>query len=156
MSLNATLLGQMITFAIFVIFTMKVVWPILEKTLEERKTKIALGLEAAEKGHKKLLETEALIETKLAEAKKQRETILIQATQTATTILEDVKESAKIEKEKIIASGYRELEQIILKTKNELREQLVFLIITGVEKILKKEVVYDTYKDIISSLSKTL
>ncbi len=54
MSINATILGQMITFGIFVLFTMKVVWPILDKALTDRKNKIAEGLSAAEQGHMKL------------------------------------------------------------------------------------------------------
>mgnify|MGYP001586491987 CR=1 FL=1 len=156
MSLNATLLGQMITFAIFVLFTMKVIWPILEKTLEERKIKIALGLEAAEKGHKKLLEAEVTIEGNLLEAKKQKEEILIQATKTASKIIEEAKEFAKLEKEKIIVSGYREIEQATLKVKNELKEQVIALVVSGVEKILKKEISSDTHKDILITLSKAL
>ena len=50
MSINATLIGQMITFTLLVWFTMKYVWPPLIEALEERKQKIADGLAAAEKG----------------------------------------------------------------------------------------------------------
>ena len=50
MSINATLIGQMITFALLVWFTMKYIWPPLFDSLEERKKKIADGLAAAEKG----------------------------------------------------------------------------------------------------------
>ena len=156
MSLNATLLGQMLTFAVFVLFTMKVVWPVLEKSLEERKIKIALGLEAAEKGHKKLLDAEITIKEQLADAKKQKEDIIIQATQTALRIVDEAKESAKLEKEKIINSGYREIEQAVYKAKNELKESVVNLIILGVEKILKKEINELTHKDTIYALAKSL
>jgi len=48
-NLNLTLLGQMISFAIFVWFCMKYVWPPIMSALEERQSKIAQGLaEAAE------------------------------------------------------------------------------------------------------------
>ena len=50
MNFNATLFGQMIAFAIFVWFCMKFVWPPIIKALEDRKTRIADGLAAAEKG----------------------------------------------------------------------------------------------------------
>ena len=44
MNINATLIGQAIWFALFVIFCMKFVWPPISKALEERKQKIAEGL----------------------------------------------------------------------------------------------------------------
>ena len=36
MNINLTLFGQMVTFAIFVWFCMKFIWPILLASLEER------------------------------------------------------------------------------------------------------------------------
>lgn len=155
MNLNATLLGQMITFAFFVFFTMKFVWPILEKTLEERKAKITLGLEAAEKGQKKLLETEKIINQKLTETKEQCAKIILQATHTSTNMVEEAKQLAKIEKERIITTGYRELEQILLKTKKELIEKVSNLTILNTEKILKREINEESHKDILSSLLKS-
>ena len=54
MNINATLIVQIITFAFFVWFTMRFVWPPITKALEERQNKIAEGLAAAERGHKEL------------------------------------------------------------------------------------------------------
>ena len=50
MNLNATLLGQMVTFAVFVGFTMKFVWPPITNALAQRQKRIAEGLAAAERG----------------------------------------------------------------------------------------------------------
>ena len=47
MNFNATLIGQTISFAAFVWFCMKFVWPPIMQALEERKAKIADGLAAA-------------------------------------------------------------------------------------------------------------
>jgi F-type H+-transporting ATPase subunit b len=47
MNINATIIGQMIAFAIFIAFCMKYVWPPIMQALEERKKKIADGLAAA-------------------------------------------------------------------------------------------------------------
>ena len=54
MNINLTLLGQMITFALFVWFTMKYVWPPMMKALAERQKKIADGLAAAEQSQRDL------------------------------------------------------------------------------------------------------
>ena len=47
MNINLTLIAQLISFAVFVWFTMKYVWPPLVKALEARKAQIADGLAAA-------------------------------------------------------------------------------------------------------------
>src|SRR3990167_6870014 len=54
MNINLTLFGEMITFAIFVWFTMRFVWPPLMKALTERREKIAAGLAAAERSQRDL------------------------------------------------------------------------------------------------------
>jgi len=40
MDLNATFLGQLITFAVFVWFTMRYVWPPIVKAMRERQDKL--------------------------------------------------------------------------------------------------------------------
>ena len=50
MNFNATLIGQTITFIVFVWFCMKFVWPPIMHALQERKKKIADGLAASERG----------------------------------------------------------------------------------------------------------
>ena len=48
MNINMTFLGQMISFAILIWFTMKFIWPPLMAAIEERQQKIAEGLAAAD------------------------------------------------------------------------------------------------------------
>ena len=50
MNFNATLIGQSITFIVFVWFCMRFIWPPVMNALETRKKKIADGLAAAERG----------------------------------------------------------------------------------------------------------
>ena len=59
MNFNATLIGQTITFIVFVWFCMKFIWPPVMNALETRKKKIADGLAAGERGrHEKELAEE--------------------------------------------------------------------------------------------------
>ena len=60
----------MITFLIFVVFTMKFIWPPIVKALRERQKKIADGLEAAERG-KNSLELAQQKSTKLLQEAKE-------------------------------------------------------------------------------------
>jgi len=59
---NATFIGQLIAFAVFVVFCMKYVWPPLMAAIEERQKKIADGLEASERAEKDLELAQAAIE----------------------------------------------------------------------------------------------
>ena len=54
MNMNLTLLGQAISFAIFVWFCMRYVWPPIIAALEAREAEIADGLASAEKGRHEL------------------------------------------------------------------------------------------------------
>ncbi|HZX79541.1 MAG TPA: F0F1 ATP synthase subunit B, partial [Lysobacter sp.] len=58
MNINMTFFGQMITFAILIWFTMKFIWPPLNKAIEERQQKIAEGLAAAEQSQKNLAQAQ--------------------------------------------------------------------------------------------------
>ena len=49
MNINLTLIGQMIVFALFVMFCMKNIWPLIIAAMQERAEKIADGLEAADR-----------------------------------------------------------------------------------------------------------
>jgi len=48
-NINGTLVAQAIVFALLVLFTMKFVWPPIAAALDERASKIADGLAAADK-----------------------------------------------------------------------------------------------------------
>ena len=75
MDLNLTLLGEMITFAIFIWFTVKFVWPPLMNVMEERRKKIADGLAAAEQGERELEMAQVKVKRQLLDAKKSKKVI---------------------------------------------------------------------------------
>ena len=69
MSINATLIVQMIVFAILVWFTMKFVWPPITAALDERARKIADGLSAADKAKADLAAANSRVEQQLSAAR---------------------------------------------------------------------------------------
>ena len=91
MSLNLTLLGQMLTFILFIWFTMKFVWPPLTKLMAERQQQIADGLAAAEQGQKELELAQRQRQDILTDAKAKASTIVEQATHRANHIVEEAK-----------------------------------------------------------------
>ena len=117
---------------------MKFVWPVLEKMLKERETKIAEGLYAAERGHKELELAQKQAIKEIREARQKATLTIEQAHQQASRIIEDAKHEANQKKEQIVALGKTELEQAKSVAIEALRHNLVELTILSTEKILKR------------------
>jgi len=138
--INATLVGQMITFAIFVGFTMKFVWPALEKVLIARQEQIAQGLMAAERGHQELEIAQKKAAKQLQETREQIVHMLDQANKQVVMILEDAKREANEERAHIIEAGLAEVEQQRASAKSELQGEIAELVISITEKLLNRTV----------------
>ncbi len=156
MSINATLIGQMITFTLLVWFTMQYIWPPLIEALEERKKKISEGLAAAEKGQEdvKLAEKKAMIHLK--EAKAESANIIALAQKRANEVVEQSKDTAKLEGERMIESAKAQIEQEIQQAKETLRKEVSLLALKAAEQILQEEVDKAKHKDILNKVSAQL
>ena len=152
MNINATLLVQIITFALFVWFTMKFVWPPITKALEERKNKIAEGLAAAERGQKELELARYRAVQDLKEAKLQAADIVDKAQKRAAYLLDEAKQGAQADAARLIQMAQDQIEQEMNHAKEALRKQVSRLAIAGTEKILEREVNEETHKAIFDKL----
>lgn len=156
MSINATLIGQMITFALLVWFTMKYIWPPLFNSLEERRNKIAAGLAAADKSHEDLRLAEKKAKSVIKEAKDQSSEIVSLAQKRANEIVEESKDTAKKEGDRLILAAKAQLEQEIQQTKESLRKEVAALAVSAAEQILSAEIDKAKHQDIISKVSNKL
>ena len=140
MSINATLFVQAIVFAILVWFTMKFVWPPITNALDERASKIAAGLAAADKAKSELSSANKRVEEELAKSRTETTARLADAERRGQAIVEEAKAKATEEGNKIIAAAKVEAEQQSVKAREALREQVAALAVKGAEQILRKEV----------------
>ncbi len=152
MEINATLLGEIITFAILVLFTLKFVWPPLNKMLEERAEKIASGLAAAEKGKLELQNAENRILEELNHAQVRVTEIIKNAERRADDIILSAKNKALKESEKIITESKLQIEQEYMRAKEHLRTQVAGLVIQGAQQILKVEVDVKRHEAILADI----
>src|ERR1700729_4377250 len=97
MNINATLFGQFITFAIFIWFTMRYVWPPITHAMRDRANKIAEALAAAEKSKYEVEVAENQARMILREAKQEAAHIIEQAHVQAGKLIEEGKTQAKKE-----------------------------------------------------------
>ena len=152
MNINLTLIGQSITFAVFVWFCMKFVWPPVMAALNERKQKIADGLAAAEKGkHDEELAKERAAEV-LKEAKAKAQEIISAAEKRASQIVEESKDTARTEGERILAAANAEIEQEVNRARENLRGEVVSLAVAGAGRVLKREIDAKANEDLLKDL----
>lgn len=156
MNFNATLLGQLVTFGIFVWFTMKFVWPLLLKQMQERETRIADGLAAAEQGQKDFAEAQQKSIDEVSKGKDQAAVIISQAQKRGDEIVEEARVTAKKEGERIKESALSEIEQEKEKARQELRDQVAALAIAGAEQILMREVDHNAHNEVLAKISQQL
>ncbi|MFZ2452314.1 MAG: F0F1 ATP synthase subunit B [Methylovulum miyakonense] len=156
MSINATLIGQMITFALLVWFTMKYIWPPLFDSLEERRKKIAEGLAAAEKGQEEMQLAEKKAKNVLKEAKQQSSEIVSLAQKRANEIVEESKEAAKKEGDRLVLAARAQVEQEMQQAKEGLRQEVAALALVAAEQILGAEIDQAKHQDIINNVSNQL
>lgn len=156
MNFNATLIGQLIAFAVFVVFCMKFVWPFIIKAMEDRETRIADGLAAAEKGQVALSEAEAKKAEMLEESKQQAAEIISQGQKRHDEIVESAKDDARSEKEKILAAAQAEIEQQRTQTREQLRSDVANLALVAAEQILMREVDRNAHNDVLTKISAEL
>ena len=152
MNFNATLIGQSITFLVFVWFCMKYVWPPLMAAVEERKAKIADGLAAAERGKKDLELAQSKVSDDLKDAKRQGQDIIAQAQKRANEIVDEAKDSAREEAERIKHAASSDIEQQISSARESLRKEVSIIAIAGAEKILNREVDAAAHSQVLDDL----
>ncbi|HIA08278.1 MAG TPA: F0F1 ATP synthase subunit B [Chromatiaceae bacterium] len=153
MNFNLTLIGQLVSFAVFVWFCMKFVWPPLVAALDERTAKIADGLASAERGvHEQELAEKRATEV-LHEAKQQASDIIALSQKRAAEIVDEAKGDARTEGERIVHAAEAEVEQEVNRAREHLRTQVATLAMAGAEKILKKEIDVNAHQEILDRLA---
>ena len=152
MNFNATLIGQTITFIVFVWFCMKYIWPPLMAALEERNARITEGLAAAERGQKDLEDAKVKVSENLNEAKQQAQEIINQAQKRANEIVDGAKDIAREEADKIKNAATADIDQQINSAREQLRKEVSVIALAGAEQILKREVNADAHAAVLDEL----
>jgi F-type H+-transporting ATPase subunit b len=155
-NINGTLVAQAIVFALLVLFTMKFVWPPIATALDERASKIADGLAAADKAKSELSSANKRVEAELAKSRTETTASLADAERRGQAIVEEAKSKATEEGNKIIAAAKVEAEQQTVKARETLREQVAALAVKGAEQILRKEVNAGVHADLLGRLKTEL
>ncbi|MCZ6803821.1 MAG: F0F1 ATP synthase subunit B [Proteobacteria bacterium] len=156
MNFNATVIGQIIAFAVFWWFCTKFIWPVIIKILDDRKKTIADGLAAAEKGVHELKLAEKRAKEIRHEGKEQSQGFITQAQKRADEIVDEAKDTARLEGERILVAARTEIERERQQVKEDLRQEVATLAIAGAEQILRREVDRAAHKEVLDQISASL
>jgi F-type H+-transporting ATPase subunit b len=153
MDINMSLIGQMLTFAVLVWFSMKFVFPALNTALDERAKRIADGLAAADQGQASMAVAEKRAQAELAGAREEAQKRVADAEKRAHLAAEEIKQQATAEAERIIAQAKADADQQMNKAREALRAQVADLAVKGAEQILKREVTASAHADLLTRLA---
>ena len=153
MNPNITLLGQMLSFAILIWFTVKFIWPPLMKAIEERQQKIAEGLAAADNAQKNLAQAQDKVNEELKAARAKANEIIEQAHQRANQIVDAAKNEAISEGTRQKALAQNEIDAAANRAREDLRKQVSALAVTGAEKLLRREIDANAHKALLDELA---
>jgi F-type H+-transporting ATPase subunit b len=152
-NINYTIIGQTITFFIFVAFVFKYVWPPIMQAMKERSEKIANGLEAADRAERDLELAKEEAGKKLRAAKQEAQTIIDSANKRANQILDEAKENALAEGARLKAAAAAEVEQEVNRAREELRAQVATLVMQGAEAVLESSIDAKAHNELVNKLA---
>lgn len=156
MNLNLTLIAQAVSFALFIWFTVKFVWPPMLRAIEARQKTIADGLAAAEQGRRSLEVSTRQADEAVREARNRAAEILAQAEKRAAQMIDEARNAAKDEGEREKAAAKAEIEQAVTRAREQLRDRVASLAVAGAEKILRREVDAKAHGELLETIKREL
>jgi F-type H+-transporting ATPase subunit b len=151
-SINATLIAQIIVFGILIWFTMKFLWPPIAAAMDERAQRIAEGLSAAERAQAELKDADARVAEEIKKARAQAAEIVDKAHAQANQIVDKAKTDALLEAARVKATAQTEIEGMAGKAREALRGQVAALALQGASKIVQREIDPAAHKALLDQL----
>ncbi|VFP81703.1 F0F1 ATP synthase subunit B [Candidatus Erwinia haradaeae] len=138
MDINATILGQAIAFIVFVGFCMKYVWPPLMTAITQRQKEVSDAFTAVEHAKKDLELSKLNVVNQIQTAKNNARIILEEAYENRAQLLNEAKDSAMQERKKILTEAQAIIHKERQRMREELRQQVTELIMSGVQQIIER------------------
>jgi F-type H+-transporting ATPase subunit b len=156
MNINLTLFAQAVTFAAFIWFTVKFVWPFMLRAIEARQKTIADGLAAAEQGRRTLEISTRQADEDIKRARERAAEIIAAAERRSAQMIDEAKSEAKEEGAREKAAAKAEIAQEVTRAREQLRDRVASLAVAGAEKILRREVDAKAHGELLESIKRQL
>ena len=133
------LFWMVVTFAVVFFILAKFGFPIIVKSVEERKAYINDALKSAREANEQLASVKAQSEKILAEAHDEQARILSEAAATRERIVRDAQDKARAEGDRLMAEVKKQIETEKESAIRDIRRQVAILSVGIAEKVLRSE-----------------
>ncbi|MBV9343842.1 MAG: F0F1 ATP synthase subunit B [Gammaproteobacteria bacterium] len=153
MNINLTLIVQMIVFALLIFITMRYIWPVILRAMDERERKIAHGLAAAEQGEQALANARGQADEIIRTARERANQIIDHAQHRANELVEEAKGSASTEGARLVAAAQQQIELDTTRARESLRREVAGIAVGAAAKLLEREIDPRTHAELLDKLA---
>jgi F-type H+-transporting ATPase subunit b len=156
MNLNATLIVQVAVLVILGWITMKFIWPPLIRAIDDRRKKIADGLDAAERGHRELQSANGEAQIIITDARESALKIVDQANRRSGEMMEEARSAAMSEGQRLVGDARQEAALEQARARDQLRKDVGTLAVAGASRLLEREIDPKAHAELIEQLAREI
>ena len=149
LTLNGTLIAQLLIFLVMLGVLYRFAWGPLLKILNERRERIQQGVEATERAKQELEAAEKERQAKLEEARREAQAMLDRIAKQAEDLRKELEAKAREQAEALIARARAEIRQEREKAVQELRSQVADLAVMAAGRIIGESLDAKKHRELI-------
>jgi F-type H+-transporting ATPase subunit b len=149
LTLNGTLIAQLLIFLVMLGVLYRFAWGPLLKILNERRERIQQGVEATERAKRELEEAERERQAKLEEARREAQAILDRIAKQGEDLRKELEAKAREQAEGLILRARAEIQQERAKAVEDLREQVADLAVMAAGRIIGESLDAKKHRELI-------
>ena len=149
LTLNGTLIAQLLIFLVMLGVLYRFAWGPLLKILNERRERIQQGVEATERAKQELEAAEKERQAMLEEARREAQTMLDRIAKQAEDLRKELEAKAREQAEALIARARAEIQQEREKAVQELRSQVADLAVIAAGRIIGESLDAKKHRELI-------
>jgi F-type H+-transporting ATPase subunit b len=149
LTINGTLIAQLVIFLLVLGVLYRLAWGPLLRILNERRARIAQGVEATQKAIQELEAAERERQAKLEEARREAQTILDRIAKQGEDLRKELEVKAREQAEALIAKARAEIQQERQKAVQDLRSQVADLAVMAAGRIIGESLDAKKHRELI-------
>jgi F-type H+-transporting ATPase subunit b len=149
LTINGTLIAQLVIFLLVLFILYRLAWGPLLRILNERRARIAQGVEATQKAIQELEAAEKERQAKLEEARREAQTILDRIAKQGEDLRKELEAKAREQAEALIAKARAEIQQERQKAVQDLRSQVADLAVMAAGRIIGESMDAKKHRELI-------
>jgi F-type H+-transporting ATPase subunit b len=149
LTINGTLVAQLLIFLAMLGVLYRFAWGPLLRILNQRRERIAQGVEATERAMRELEAAEKERQAKLEEARREAQTMLDRIAKQAEDLRKELEAKAREQAEALIARARAEIQQERAKAVEDLREQVADLAVMAAGRIIGESLDAKKHRELI-------